>query len=212
MSGDQTPEHLLAGHLRSEHWNAQHDGWVECMCGEPYTAEHQLAALRTAGFELMQWREVPGFPAYEVSDHGDVRSRKWAASRYLNPTLSHGYPTVRLRRDGKDHSLRVHRLVLLAFSGACPPGQEVRHLDGDAMNNRLSNLRYGTSSENHADTVVHGSHHQASKTHCPQGHPYSGSNLILTTKPDGSKYRRCRECKNAAARAKYAADAAEAGQ
>lgn len=36
----------------------------------------------------------------------------------------------------------------------------------------------------------------ASKTHCPQGHPYSGPNLYIT--PQG--YRICRECKNERAR------------
>lgn len=46
-------EEVLSQHLRSEHWNARHDGWVECMCGEPYTAAHQLDALKAAGYTVV---------------------------------------------------------------------------------------------------------------------------------------------------------------
>lgn len=36
------------------------------------------------------------------------------------------------------------------------------------------------------------------KTHCPQGHPYSGDNLILRIrKPQGWKVRICRTCESA---------------
>ena len=76
MSCDQTPEQVIAQHLRSEHWNAQHDGWVECACGEPYTAEHQLAALRTAGFAVVKLPEVDDLAAeqrrYSLSVPGGI--------------------------------------------------------------------------------------------------------------------------------------------
>ena len=32
------------------------------------------------------------------------------------------------------------------------------------------------------------------KTHCPQGHPYKGKNLITYIKIDGSTRRMCRKC------------------
>jgi hypothetical protein len=52
----------------------------------------------------------------------------------------------------------VHALVLQAFVGARPVTKdrgEIRHLDGDKTNNKLTNLVYGTVVENGADRVKH---------------------------------------------------------
>ena len=38
--------------------------------------------------------------------------------------------------------------------------------------------------------------HLSERTHCPKGHPFSGSNLIIETKANGSTSRRCRTCKS----------------
>lgn len=88
--------------------------------------------------------------------------------------------------------LRVHRLVLLAFVG--PPATnsaEVCHIDGNPANNQLANLRWGSSSENKADQVRHGTHRNASKTHCPSGHAYDDKNTYFY--PDTGN-RDCRAC------------------
>lgn len=50
----------------------------------------------------------------------------------------------------------VHRLVLLAFVGPCPEEQEALHWNDVADDNWLENLRWGTSSENHADAARNG--------------------------------------------------------
>ena len=50
-----------------------------------------------------------------------------------------------------------HRLLLLTFVGPPPfPGAQVRHLDGNPMNNALDNLAWGTAKENAADRDRHG--------------------------------------------------------
>lgn len=49
--------------------------------------------------------------------------------------------------------MAVHRLVLEAFVGPCPPGMVCRHFpDRDPTNNHANNLRWGTSQENIEDT------------------------------------------------------------
>ena len=48
-----------------------------------------------------------------------------------------------------------------------------RFADGDPANNRPSNLRYDTPSENGYDTVRHGHHRGASATHCKRGHEFA---------------------------------------
>jgi hypothetical protein len=73
-----------------------------------------------------------------------------------------GYRSVVLRKDGKDITREVQVLVALAFLGRRAPGDEqVRHLDGDRLNNRVENLRYGTRSQNQLDTYEYrGRHHR----------------------------------------------------
>jgi hypothetical protein len=101
-----------------------------------------------------RWKQIVGFPGYAVSDAGDVRSpRREALRGHKN---RYGYPTVCLYRDGKYKTLRVHRLVLEAFCGPCPPGMQGRHLDGNRSNNHITNLSWGTRSENEGDKWGHG--------------------------------------------------------
>lgn len=45
----------------------------------------------------------------------------------------------------------VHQLVALTFLGPCPQGQEVLHNNGNPKDNKVSNLRYGTRTENILD-------------------------------------------------------------
>ena len=118
-----------------------------------------------------EWRDIPGFPGYQVSDLGRVQSvdrliydprsettNRPAFRRYpgrvLTPTLNTGYPRVKL--GGGHPGVPVHRLVALAFIGPCPPGQETRHWDGDNLNTRRGNILYGTRSDNAKDRVRHG--------------------------------------------------------
>jgi hypothetical protein len=96
----------------------------------------------------------------------------------------------------------VHQMVLAAHAGPRPDGQEVRHLDGDPLNNWLANLAYGTPSENSADKVRHGTHPWAAKTHCPQGHPYDAGNTWRS-----ARSRHCKSCVSARAAAPRQRDA-----
>jgi hypothetical protein len=75
--------------------------------------------------------------------------------------MLNGYPHVSL--GGVKKRRYLHNLVLEAFVGPRPKGQVTRHLDGDKTNNTLSNLQYGTVSENMADRVMHGGGNQGSR-------------------------------------------------
>ena len=115
------------------------------------------------------------------------------------PLGKRGYLTVELWRDGKSKTVGVHQLVALAFLGPRPEKQEVRHLDGNPLNNHLTNLAHGTRRQQRLDDVRNGNHNQAKKTHCPQGHPYDAINTKLY---QGRRY--CRACKRAHENAKNA--------
>jgi len=123
-----------------------------------------------------RWRDVPEFEGlYKVSDWGRVRSldrvtvdslgrlRRFKG-RVLKFKLDRvGYHLVNLCRDGDQATYKVHRLVLLAFVREPEPGQECRHLNGDPADNRLENLAWGTSAENKADKLEHGTDNRGPK-------------------------------------------------
>lgn len=138
---------------------------------------------------IEEWRTVEGYPAYEVSDQGRVRSHQThrgnPGPRFLNPGRgSKGYLTVTLSAGGPGRTFKVHTLVTRAFLGPMPQGLEVRHLDSNPANNKVENLAYGTYEENLQDKI-------ALKTHCKSGHPLSGPNMYY--RPN-SRARACREC------------------
>lgn len=118
------------------------------------------------------WLPIPGFEGrYEVSDHGRVRSiahtvpyrhrsgvltRKRVRARILRPgTVKTGHQIVFL---GCGNGRLIHRLVMEAFVGPRPPGKECCHWDGDPAHNHLTNLRWGTRTDNVRDAIRHGTH------------------------------------------------------
>lgn len=66
----------------------------------------------------------------------------------------------------------------------------------------MSNLRYGTRGENNEDRVLHGTHHNSSKTECPRGHQLVAPNLRLGALANGG--RQCRACGQEHSRAHHA--------
>ncbi len=101
------------------------------------------------------WRTVPGFPNYEVSDEGRVRGPNGILTPRVHPR---GYLRVNLLRSGGRSTFPIHRLVLEAFVGPKPEGMECRHLNDCKADNRLANLRWGTPKENGQDAVRNGRH------------------------------------------------------
>lgn len=111
---------------------------------------------------LEQWKKIPGLPDhYEVSDSGRIRSIDWIDARGWKRKLKllrpnkHG--SVILRQDGKSLSLKLGRLILLAFVGPPVEGSDLcRHLDDDVSNMKLSNLAWGSYKDNYNDSVRNG--------------------------------------------------------
>lgn len=148
-----------------------------------------------------QWRPVTGYEGhYSVSSHGRVRSetqvivrgngRPYRRAGRILRQMTHyksGHMRVTLRRCGIQETADVHRLVLAAFVGPCPTGMETLHWDDVPSNNHLSNLRYGTRSENKLDLVRNGRWGNA--THCKHGHPFTPENTYRH-----GRHRQCKTC------------------
>lgn len=82
---------------------------------------------------------------------------------------------------------RAHRFAYEWFVGPVPVGLVLDHLCRVTSCVNPHHLEPVTSGEN----TRRGVNHHASRTHCPQGHPYEGANLII----DGTS-RKCRTCVN----------------
>lgn len=94
-----------------------------------------------------EWRVIPGFETYEVSNFGRVR--KGARIYALTRNTPSGYYRVGLYKQGKQMFLFVHKLVAEAFlERTSPRFVEVDHIDGNKINNAAENLRWVTRSEN----------------------------------------------------------------
>ena len=121
-----------------------------------------------------QWLPVVGYEGlYEVSDLGLVRSLI-GRGRVLRPgPQRRGYLTVSLTdRSGKARSRRVHQLVLAAFVGPLPAGMEVLHRNDVPGDNRLTNLYYGTRSQNVVEAYANGRRGMDAATACFCGYAF----------------------------------------
>lgn len=93
------------------------------------------------------------YDGYEVSETGLVRSvDRYVADRWGGRHLRSGrelktflrvggYMGGNISVDGQRINFEVHRFVCESFHGLAPaPGSQVRHLNGDRLDNRASNL------------------------------------------------------------------------
>ncbi|MED3974580.1 NUMOD4 motif-containing HNH endonuclease [Priestia megaterium] len=106
------------------------------------------------------WKPIGGYEEYyEVSNFGRVRSKDRRVSNgpgsYIKKArilkrskTTTGYWKVELSKDGTKKSLKVHRLVAAAFIDNPNNKPFVNHIDGNPLNNHISNLEWCTQAEN----------------------------------------------------------------
>lgn len=101
-----------------------------------------------------EWAIPPGYSRYRVARDG--RLMRAETGRVLVPTIgADGYLLHTLRGDDdRQHTVRVHRLVLTAWVGPRPLDREACHIDGDRQNNHATNLMWGTRAENTAHKAL----------------------------------------------------------
>jgi NUMOD4 motif/HNH endonuclease len=138
----------------------------------------------TADEHIEIWKDIPNHPGYQVSDLGRVRSfwKRFAKGKapggiglgwgtkvgdtphILKQSTNHyGYFVVNL---GKNQVRHVANLVIEAFVGPRPEGQQCCHGPSGKRDNRVQNLCWGTRSKNLGeDRVRDGTDHRGDK--CP---------------------------------------------
>ena len=104
------------------------------------------------------WKDVVGYEGYyQVSNFGNIRSvdrviysdklhigtKRKLDGKMLKPYVNaHGYLALTLTKNGKEKSLRVHRLVAEAFIKNPNNYDQINHIDGNKTNNKVENLEW----------------------------------------------------------------------
>lgn len=97
-------------------------------------------------------KEIPLYEGlYEIDTFGSVYSV--LAKKILKQTINErGYKTVCLHRNRKCTTCLIHRLVAITYIENPLNLPYVDHIDGDANNNALKNLRWCSAIQNSANT------------------------------------------------------------
>lgn len=104
----------------------------------------------------------------------------WKISSYV-PTGNRDYPKI------------IGKLIVLwAYETLIEPFPKEKEPHHTCFNRWCVNPWHVEPLTKQEHASIHGGAAERAKTHCPQGHPYSGKNLI--TEKDGS--RKCRTCRN----------------
>lgn len=115
---------------------------------------------------MEKWiNEVKGFETiegYKITDKGNVISYKRKKIKQLNPyPNTKGYPLVDLSQNRR--SVKVHRLVAIAFIPNPKNKPQVNHINGIKTDNRVENLEWVTNSENQLHAIKIGLKRSLSK-------------------------------------------------
>ena len=99
------------------------------------------------------WLPVPEYEGlYEVSNWGRVKSirRKGSKGGLLSFRIKDGYYAIKLVKNNNSRNITVHQVVTMAFLGHKPNSWKIHidHIDGNKLNNNVSNLQIVTHREN----------------------------------------------------------------
>lgn len=100
------------------------------------------------------WKQCSEFPNYWINQDGRVVNEK--TRKILVPSERNGYLRLNFSYEKKNYKRSLHRILYETFIGQIPEGMLVDHIDGNRLNNSLSNLRLVTQSDNMKSSMSNG--------------------------------------------------------
>lgn len=110
---------------------------------------------------MEEWKDIEGYPGYQVSNYGQVRShnkvtssarfskRAWKDRIIKQKVSKDNCCRVSLWANGKENTVLVHRLVANEFCERnINTNLTVNHKDGNRLNNNAENLEWMSRGDN----------------------------------------------------------------
>lgn len=97
------------------------------------------------------WKNIKGFPMYEISNTGNVRSLRYGKIKLLKlVNRKDNYQSITLRNKGEIQTFLIHRLVYLTFNDLNVNGYYIHidHINNNRADNNILNLQLLTAREN----------------------------------------------------------------
>ena len=90
------------------------------------------------------WKDIEGFESlYKISNLGRFKSFKYKEEKILKKGDAMGYEIIRLFKNQKIYTLKVHRLVASHFIENQETKPEVNHKNGNKKDNTVFNVLIG---------------------------------------------------------------------
>ena len=109
------------------------------------------------------WKTLDKFSNYEISSLGDIRNIK--TQRILKyGCSSKGYLRTTLRHEGNTVTVAAHRLVAETYIANPNNLPQVNHIDGNKLNNDVSNLEWISCRDNIIHSFNNGLAHNSKQS------------------------------------------------
>lgn len=124
------------------------------------------------------WKDIKGYEdLYQISNYGRVKrlekeiitNYKYGSyssikkEKFLKTSKQNGYKIVSLRKDSKNKSCYLHRLIAETFISNPKNKPQVNHINGNKLDNRVDNLEWVTCKENNIHALRTGLRKPAKK-------------------------------------------------
>ncbi len=95
----------------------------------------------------MKWKILKENENYSINEKGEIKNN--ITRKILSPSINKdsGYYQIDLWKNNKSRKYTLHRLVASNFIPNLENKPTVDHIDGNRLNNDISNLRWATYSE-----------------------------------------------------------------
>lgn len=134
----------------------------------------------------MKWKILKENENYSINEKGEIKNN--ITKKILRPSINKdsGYYQIDLWKDNKSRKYTLHRLVASNFIPNLENKPTVDHIDGNRLNNDISNLRWATYSEQNSRFNTFGVRSEKIKVI-----NINGEELIFNRIKDVAKYFNC---------------------